>query len=191
MDGTQPNRFGPWLKQQLGERTYGQIAEYVGVSTSTVSRWVTGESQPEYRNVLRVARYLKVEPEGIEAMLGRDGGPGEPDVAAQLAQIREAVEEIRAIQLSGRPVGVAWAGPDLIEAPAIPGLRGRLEPYRVPDDALIGQGIRAGSVAWVDPEADPAPGDVVRVGLDDAARLKLFEAGDAPTGKVRLVQTTL
>lgn len=67
MEGT--GSFGRWLQERLGVRTYGQLAEYVGVSTSTVSRWVNGQSMPERRNVHRLAAYLKVEPAEIEAML--------------------------------------------------------------------------------------------------------------------------
>ena len=58
--------FGAWLRGRIGARSYGHLATYVGVSTSTVSRWVTGESAPEYRNRLKLAEYLDASIEEID-----------------------------------------------------------------------------------------------------------------------------
>jgi transcriptional regulator with XRE-family HTH domain len=83
MASTGSHNFGAWLRSKLGKRSYGQVAEYVGVSTSTVSRWITGASGPEYRNRLRLAEYLGVELDELEALLPpepalmyRSGGAG-------------------------------------------------------------------------------------------------------------------
>lgn len=64
--------FGDWLRGQLGARTQGQMAEYVGVSSSTVSRWLQGKSAPEPRNIRKLAAYLKVDREEVERRLPDD-----------------------------------------------------------------------------------------------------------------------
>lgn len=81
MNRTGSVEFGAWLKARLGRRPYGQMAAYVGVSTSpdgpsTVSRWVTGESAPEYRNRLGVATYLGVEPAEVHAFFPDEKAAG-------------------------------------------------------------------------------------------------------------------
>lgn len=58
--------FGAWLRGRIGPRSYGHLATYVGVAPSTISRWVTGESAPEYRNRLKLAQYLDASIEEID-----------------------------------------------------------------------------------------------------------------------------
>jgi transcriptional regulator with XRE-family HTH domain len=84
MHGTERARrdFSVWLAARLGERTQGQLAEYVGVSSSTVSRWMNAKALPERHNIRKLAAYLKVEPAEIEALLPTETERFEPDSGA-------------------------------------------------------------------------------------------------------------
>jgi len=67
--------FGAWLRGRIGPRSYGHLATYVGVATSTVSRWITGESAPEYRNRLKLAEYLDASIEEVDEFFESPGVP--------------------------------------------------------------------------------------------------------------------
>lgn len=195
------------LEQEMRSRGLGlrEFADDVlQIDHAILSRFLNGKQAGLSRATVRkIAAALDMAASEIEDALAeqeaqrrgrhRPGlGPADesPDLAAQLADIRAAVEEIKALQAAGR-IPVAWGGPPP-EQPPIPGVVGRLEWLPVADDALRSEGIRQGSIAWVDPHAEPRPGAVVRVGRGAEARLAvhapdLFDV----TGVVRLVQTTL
>src|SRR5262245_10392758 len=90
MDDNQP--FDAWLRAQLGDRSNGQVAEYAGVSASTVHYWRTGKTRPELRSIRKLAAYLKVDPDEIERRL--DDAPPEPSKLAREVA-REVVRLLR------------------------------------------------------------------------------------------------
>lgn len=54
--------FGERLKEVRGSRTLAQIAEAVGVTEATVSRWETGKREPRGREIVKLAEHLNVDP---------------------------------------------------------------------------------------------------------------------------------
>lgn len=66
------NRFGRWLLTQLQRRgmTHRELAEGVGVSRPTVTRWVNGLDLPDTENIIRLAEALDIEKEVIIDLLG-------------------------------------------------------------------------------------------------------------------------
>lgn len=104
MAATGSAEFGVWLRERIGTRKYGQVATYVGVSTSTVSRWVTGESAPEYRNRLLLAEYLKVEPAEVHRFFPDARPAGHPsDWLRDASGFDMSTGAIPATERAGRP----------------------------------------------------------------------------------------
>lgn len=99
VDGTD---FAAWLSGRIGDRSNGQVAKYVGVSPSTVHYWRTGQSLPGRRNVLKLARYLEVEPAEIEALLPSEA-PESGLAPSRLA--REIAAEVVALQHKDERLG--------------------------------------------------------------------------------------
>ena len=76
------------------------MAEYVGVSTSTVSRWIQGRSLPERHNIVKLARYLDVPATEIEALLPTEqASPNVPAPAPLPAGIFSSISSINDPQL--------------------------------------------------------------------------------------------
>jgi transcriptional regulator with XRE-family HTH domain len=53
------NRIKSWLA--LKQVKNKELAEYLGVSPPTVSKWCTNESQPSIPDLYRIAEYLQIE----------------------------------------------------------------------------------------------------------------------------------
>lgn len=65
--------FGTWLVDKLAEErmTRTEFIEQLGVGKTTVSQWINEKSDPSVRNVLDIARVLRVPPdEVLYAILG-------------------------------------------------------------------------------------------------------------------------
>jgi hypothetical protein len=63
-------------------------------------------------------------------------------------------------------------------------------PVIVGDETLLPAGVRPGSVVWIVPATEAAPGEVVRVGTDEPPRLRIHDPDDPEpvTGVWFLVQ---
>jgi len=78
--------FGKWLSDQMAREGYNVVglAELVGVSHVTISKWMHGQTTPREANVRKLARALRVDPVDIyRALIGSmDPADWPPDVHA-------------------------------------------------------------------------------------------------------------
>ncbi len=74
----QPLLIGPWLGRQLKQsrRSMRQVAEYTGLSPSTISNIVAGKHVPEPSTCIKIAEYFKVDPDLVLELAGHR--PPEP-----------------------------------------------------------------------------------------------------------------
>jgi transcriptional regulator with XRE-family HTH domain len=70
--GKSANTFGDWLRNCLDELEWTQqtLAERVGVSQSTINRWIHGDAEPHGRQIGRLSHVLGVPPRDILLRLG-------------------------------------------------------------------------------------------------------------------------
>lgn len=61
------NTLAPRLREALEERNISQeaLARACHVSLRTAHRWVNGDAQPRYADILAIARALEVDPEDL------------------------------------------------------------------------------------------------------------------------------
>lgn len=71
--------------------TQKELANRLGLTQSAVTGWEVGKSEPEYKNLLALARLLDVS---IDYLLGHEGGEAPaPDMADAIGEIVETVEK--------------------------------------------------------------------------------------------------
>lgn len=194
--------FGAWLQERIGTRSRGQVAAYVGVSASTVSRWITGESGVHYRNRRRLAEYLGVALEEIVSRLPPEtASPTEvsadfadPHVLRELAHVRDGFEKLERLGVFVRRPPTPPRPPDA--APRVtleirPTGRPRtLRPAILPDDRYAHLGLTEGLLVWFDTRVVPEPGDLVRAGDNEPPVVMPYAEADPAriTAVVRLQQ---
>lgn len=78
-DQQEPQTFRVWLREQMDNRRQGgrplgvrELAAYSGVSRSTLSQILTGQSLPGTETIMALAAYLRVEPEPLLAQVARE-----------------------------------------------------------------------------------------------------------------------
>ena len=92
LGGTEP--FVAWLRAKMRQRrwTAAEVGERVGVSHSTVSRWIHG-TRPTAQVVLAVAEVFGTDPDDLLALTGyrrRTPAQDSTDLADLFAQVRAA-----------------------------------------------------------------------------------------------------
>lgn len=189
--------FGFWLNQQLADRVMDQVdlANFVGVSETAVSRWINKGVQPKLKACELIAAALGLEFEDVARRAGHSIGgdhPVEPhkrslqEIAAELlARIRE---EEAAYEYEGVPVTAAGSAgqervvlaEDEVVLPSrrlkkLPGRRVALE---IVGDCLEPQ-IPNGGVAVVDPDIAWRPGQTIALRHNGGVQVKrLIAMGD-------------
>lgn len=168
------------MRERIGPRSNGQVAEYVGVSPSTVHYWKTGRTRPEYKNVLRLARYLEVEPEEVERRLGDE--PHGRSEGITRDQADRLIALLEAQQAAGTPAPLAHSPAETATTveqfrPYVEQITGRTaEGYRVLDDSLRGR-LNLGWIAWILPGVSPWPGQIAAV--RDGEQMRFREVAEA------------
>lgn len=98
--------FGDWLRAQLANHglTMTELAERMGVSQASVSRWISNQRHPEHDSLERLAVILDVP---VDVVLERAGRRRFPDerIAALLEE--QASIEVEARKLQDRIVAIA------------------------------------------------------------------------------------
>ncbi len=63
--------FIPQLKHFIKRDniSQNQLAKEIGVESSTVSKWITGRSEPTIENLWRLADYFEIS---VDTLIGRD-----------------------------------------------------------------------------------------------------------------------
>lgn len=86
------NSFGKWLAEQRKARMWTQsdLAEKVGVSQNSVSRWETGESFPSKANLQKIAELFDVTVQDIYTAITR---PPSEEPESQRIAVSEAKPE--------------------------------------------------------------------------------------------------
>lgn len=64
--------LGKLIKRRLEElnMTQSELAEKIGVNRSAVSRWISGQTKPDFDTLLRVAKELQIDPMKLLDALG-------------------------------------------------------------------------------------------------------------------------
>lgn len=64
--------IGQWLKEMIARKgtTMRQVAQYTGISVSTISNTVRGIYIPNPANCVRLAEYFKVDPDYVLQLAG-------------------------------------------------------------------------------------------------------------------------
>lgn len=60
-------KFAINLKNVLAaeNKTQQQLAEYIGTTQQTVSRWISGKNEPDLDTLLKICKYLNETPNSI------------------------------------------------------------------------------------------------------------------------------
>jgi transcriptional regulator with XRE-family HTH domain len=99
--------LGAELKRRNLKET--DLASALGVSTNTVSSWVTGRFAPSHRNAGRIASELEISIDVLYGRAARTGTPAEQtggaeDVVRQLAQLQSAQKALRELSEAVPPL---------------------------------------------------------------------------------------
>ncbi len=66
------SQLSKFLRERLSDRgSQLRLAEALGTSPGTVTKWVSGENTPNFESCLRLADYLGVEPARIFRLTGK------------------------------------------------------------------------------------------------------------------------
>lgn len=96
--------FNDWLQRKMDEQgvTPKKLAAACEVTTSAVSRWLTGERLPERRQVAFLSKFFGVSPSTILWMTDKEAlqqeienGMSQQEIAALLAHVPEVEEFYR------------------------------------------------------------------------------------------------
>lgn len=189
-----------WLAARMADRRLstrqveiGMAAHGHRVGRSSVSDYQSDKVVPPMEKAPAFAAYFGVPEEEVLDLIRRSRPapppvPGRPDVAAELAEVKRILGQIGE-RLAAGPVPWIQTGiSPTTPARFLERASGTVRPMIVQDDLLAAEGLRAGSVAWVEPTGVAAEGKIVCVGAGDAARLKRYEPDDEVSGVVVLVQ---
>lgn len=89
------------LGGKVGSKEQEQVAEALGVSQSTLSRWIGGTLVPGDDRVPELARFLKMSEEDVAFLLYRSR-KSRLTTSQRLDRLEEKLEELTRIVLEGR-----------------------------------------------------------------------------------------
>lgn len=113
-----PSPFASWLREQIGDRSLRQIAEYSGVDKSMLSLYVRGRAVPNARTIRRLAAYFRVDPRTIAALLPDplSDEPADRSTAGPDPALRELVQmTVRETLAQLAPAPLAPDDPRLVD----------------------------------------------------------------------------
>lgn len=191
--------FGAWLQQQIDRKGWSlrDFASRVGVSHSTVSRWIQQGRQPETEQCASIAAALGVDPDLVLARARHRDARGSDAVLEANRILREENQRLRTdldettIRMEATPIGrdipvvgrvpadtIRWTEDEGIEPVRI--LEEDLKGARLPvgllvtGDCMRAIGILPGDVVVVDRnvDRDPLNGEIVVIRVNGEFTLK-------------------
>lgn len=187
---TQPT-FSAWLDAEMRRRRLGvrQLANLVGVSGASVSRWMNGGAIPGSAQCLSIAKALNLDADLVLAVAGHRPDPERVESYHREVTLHEVERLLGSIGVE-RPVSVLGgslgSGEQLGDYEGTTELLSELYLEGIADpaikvareDNLRERGISAGSYVLIDRErTNPVDGDIVVVMSDGDVKMVEWEPG--------------